>query len=273
MIPYSRPKLYDLYILSQSKLLENHTLHSGHTYTAQIKNIIVCMYGSTPPYPPPPPIFAQHACTIIPKSSGNFSIREDTATGLSCSASTCTHFSFLSCHCQLISIMTLKGRCNKNRWCGVMWSDVMCGEGKGREASLTSTDSKKYPNGPKWEATLTNLWAPLLSVSRLLAAQDDAQNLEDREQLWTGVHQLMGSCFGWRGGRAWVLSLTDVWIAAIWSQKGRFLSECLNIFASGWSFHLPPYQNSTWKHPFLFGPVAGTSSFSRLLNHGNPLHK
>ena len=29
MIPYSRPKLSDLYTLSQSKLLENHTLHSG----------------------------------------------------------------------------------------------------------------------------------------------------------------------------------------------------------------------------------------------------
>ena len=29
MIPYSRPKLYDLYTLSQSKLLENHTFHSG----------------------------------------------------------------------------------------------------------------------------------------------------------------------------------------------------------------------------------------------------
>ena len=28
MIPYSRPKLSDLYTLSQSKLLENHTLHS-----------------------------------------------------------------------------------------------------------------------------------------------------------------------------------------------------------------------------------------------------
>ena len=220
MIPYSRPKLYDLYILSQSKLLETHTLHSGHTYTAQIKNMIVCMYGSTPPYPPPPPILAQHACTIIPKSSGNFSIREDTATGLSCSASTCTHFSFPSCHCKLIFIMTLKGCCNKNRWCGVMWSDVMWCVGRGREASLTSTDSKKYPSGPKWEATLTNFWAPLLSLSRLLAAQGDAQNLE--EQLWTGVHQLMGSCFGWRGARAWVLYLTDVWIAAIWSEKGRF---------------------------------------------------
>ena len=29
MIPYSRPKLSDLFTLSQSKLLENHTLHSG----------------------------------------------------------------------------------------------------------------------------------------------------------------------------------------------------------------------------------------------------
>ena len=29
MVPYSRPKLSDLYTLSQSKQLENHTLHSG----------------------------------------------------------------------------------------------------------------------------------------------------------------------------------------------------------------------------------------------------
>ena len=29
MIPSSRPKLSDLYTLSQSKLLENHTLHSS----------------------------------------------------------------------------------------------------------------------------------------------------------------------------------------------------------------------------------------------------
>ena len=29
MIPYSRPKLSDLYTLYQSKLLENHTLHSS----------------------------------------------------------------------------------------------------------------------------------------------------------------------------------------------------------------------------------------------------
>ena len=36
MIPYSRPKRSDLYTLSQSKLLENHTLHSvtyiGHMW-------------------------------------------------------------------------------------------------------------------------------------------------------------------------------------------------------------------------------------------------
>ena len=29
MIPYSRLELSDLYTLSQSELLENHTLHSG----------------------------------------------------------------------------------------------------------------------------------------------------------------------------------------------------------------------------------------------------
>ena len=36
MIPSSRPQLPDLYTLSQSKLLENHTLHSAHTYIAHI---------------------------------------------------------------------------------------------------------------------------------------------------------------------------------------------------------------------------------------------
>ena len=44
MIPYSRPKLSDLYTLSQSKLLENHTLHSG-TY----------LYSSYMAVPPPSP--------------------------------------------------------------------------------------------------------------------------------------------------------------------------------------------------------------------------
>ena len=43
MIPYSRPKLSDLYTLSQSKLLENHTLTAAHTYIAHIWQ-----------HPPPP---------------------------------------------------------------------------------------------------------------------------------------------------------------------------------------------------------------------------
>ena len=43
MIPYSRPKLSDLYTLSQSKLLGNHTLHSG-TY----------LYSPYMAFPPPP---------------------------------------------------------------------------------------------------------------------------------------------------------------------------------------------------------------------------
>ena len=44
MIPYSRPKRSDLYTLSQSKLLENHTLHSG-TY-------LYSLYMAVPPPPP-----------------------------------------------------------------------------------------------------------------------------------------------------------------------------------------------------------------------------
>ena len=43
MIPSSRPKLSDLYTLSQSKLLENHTFRSG-TY----------LYRSYMVVPPPP---------------------------------------------------------------------------------------------------------------------------------------------------------------------------------------------------------------------------
>ena len=45
MTPYSRPKLSDIYTISQSKLLENHTLHSG-TY----------LYSSYMAVPPPPPL-------------------------------------------------------------------------------------------------------------------------------------------------------------------------------------------------------------------------
>ena len=41
MIPSSRPKLSDLYTLSKSKLLENHTLHSG-TY-------LYSLYMAIPP--------------------------------------------------------------------------------------------------------------------------------------------------------------------------------------------------------------------------------
>ena len=44
MIPYSRAKRSDLYTLSYSKLLENHTLHSG-TY----------LYSPYMAVPPPPP--------------------------------------------------------------------------------------------------------------------------------------------------------------------------------------------------------------------------
>ena len=44
MTPYSRPKLSDIYAIFQSKLLENHTLHSG-TY----------LYSSYMPVPPLPP--------------------------------------------------------------------------------------------------------------------------------------------------------------------------------------------------------------------------
>ena len=46
MIPFSKIKLSDLYILSQSKQLENHTLHSG-TYLYTVAHIWQ--------YPPPPP--------------------------------------------------------------------------------------------------------------------------------------------------------------------------------------------------------------------------
>ena len=45
MISYSRLKLSDLYTLSQSELLENHTLHSG-TY-------IYSPYMTVPPPPHP----------------------------------------------------------------------------------------------------------------------------------------------------------------------------------------------------------------------------
>ena len=66
MIPYFRRRLSDLYTLSQSKLLENHTLHSG-TYRAHIS------YSS--PYmavPPPPQYRHTRACDLA--SSFPFSL-------------------------------------------------------------------------------------------------------------------------------------------------------------------------------------------------------
>ena len=45
MTPYSGPKLSDFYTLSQTKLLENHTLHNG-TY-------LYIPYRAVPPPPPP----------------------------------------------------------------------------------------------------------------------------------------------------------------------------------------------------------------------------
>ena len=50
MIAYSRPKRSDLYTLCQSKLLENHTLHSG-TY----------LYSPYMAVPPPPPSSFPHS--------------------------------------------------------------------------------------------------------------------------------------------------------------------------------------------------------------------
>ena len=48
MISYSRLKLSDLYTLSQSELLENHTLHSG-TY----------LYSPYMKVPPPPGVLVR----------------------------------------------------------------------------------------------------------------------------------------------------------------------------------------------------------------------
>ena len=64
-------------------------------------------------------------------------------------------------------------------------------------------------------------WSTLLSLSKLLAVQDHAQNLED--QLWI------------EGRRGWVLYLTNVWVAAISVRKVGFSWECFNIFATGCS--------------------------------------
>ena len=56
MIPYSRPKLSDLYSLCQNKLLENHTLHSGaYLYSPYMAvNSHKERTDKSSPTPPPP---------------------------------------------------------------------------------------------------------------------------------------------------------------------------------------------------------------------------
>ena len=60
IIPYSRPKLSDFYTLFESKLAENHTLHSGtYLYSSYL--------GVTPP--PPPPGLSSHVGVEFPNCS------------------------------------------------------------------------------------------------------------------------------------------------------------------------------------------------------------
>ena len=49
MVPYSRPKRSDIYALSSSKLLENHTLHSG-TYDVQLASVVERQRISATPF-------------------------------------------------------------------------------------------------------------------------------------------------------------------------------------------------------------------------------
>ena len=155
------------------------------------------------------------------KSTRNFSIREGTATGLSCNVSTCTHFSFSSCHCQLISIMTLKGYCNKNRWCDVMWHDVWGGEGRLLlhlqipKNTLVGRSEELY-----WH-TCISLFSPcsplLLSYRRpCLKLGRTALNRSSSIDRWAPALN------EGEGSREGVLYLTDVRIVAIWSEKGQF---------------------------------------------------
>ena len=53
------------------------------------------------------------------------------------------------------------------------------------------------------------LWSPFLPISKLIAIQDHAK------KTWRNN-------FEWRGGGRCVIYPTDVWLAAIWSKKGRF---------------------------------------------------
>ena len=59
MISYSRLKLSDLYTLSQSELLENHTLHSG-TY----------VYSQYMTVPPPPGVLVRVITDCLQRFDG-----------------------------------------------------------------------------------------------------------------------------------------------------------------------------------------------------------
>ena len=66
MIPYSRPKRSDLYTLSHSKLLENHTLHSG-------------TYLYSPYLVVPPPLVPRLTYTITVDSLNKHISKRDTS--------------------------------------------------------------------------------------------------------------------------------------------------------------------------------------------------
>ena len=64
MIPHSRPKLSDFYTLSETKLLENHTLHSGTYLYSSYMEVPPSLHP--PPPPPPPPLeWLQSSYTFI----------------------------------------------------------------------------------------------------------------------------------------------------------------------------------------------------------------
>ena len=52
------------------------------------------------------------------------------------------------------------------------------------------------------------------------------------------IIQTWRNTFEWEGGGRSVLYLTGLWPGAIWSKKGRFSWECLNIFAIGCSYSM-----------------------------------
>ena len=60
----------------------------------------------------------------------------------------------------------------------------------------------------QWPIDDLLLVIPLHPLLKFLALQDHAQNLKKNN-------------FEWKGGGRSVLYLTDLWLAAIWSKKGR----------------------------------------------------